>query len=72
MFERFPGAAYKGQAATREIRKRSRVCQPEGVSKRDVIEAFRHLAVSHHHNMPKASYAIRIAKRVWAKQEDNS
>ena len=40
-----------------------RACQRTGASKRDVMEAFQHVAI--YAGVPKANHAIKIAKSVW-------
>lgn len=38
-----------------------------GASKRDIMEAFQHVAI--YAGVPKANHAIKIAKRVWKTRE---
>lgn len=51
-----------------EIEMHVRACARTGASKRDVMEAFQHVAV--YCGVPKANHAIKIAKRVWAEQQE--
>ena len=46
-----------------EIEMHVRACQRTGASKRDVMEAFQHVAI--YAGVPKANHAIKIAKSVW-------
>ena len=46
-----------------EIAMHVRACQRTGASKRDVMEAFQHVAI--YAGVPKANHAIKIAKSVW-------
>lgn len=46
-----------------EIEMHVRACERTGASRRDVMEAFQHVAI--YAGVPKANHAIKIAKRVW-------
>jgi len=46
-----------------EIEMHVRAAQRTGTSKRDIMEAFQHVAI--YAGVPKANHAIKIAKRVW-------
>ncbi|MEW9920826.1 4-carboxymuconolactone decarboxylase [Marimonas sp. MJW-29] len=50
-----------------EIEMHVRAAQRTGASKRDIMEAFQHVAI--YAGVPKANHAIKIAKRVWQEQE---
>lgn len=50
-----------------EIEMHVRAAQRTGASKRDIMEAFQHVAI--YAGVPKANHAIKIAKRVWETQE---
>lgn len=50
-----------------EIEMHVRACARTGASKRDVMEAFQHVAI--YAGVPRANHAIKIAKRVWQDQE---
>ena len=50
-----------------EIEMHVRAAQRTGASKRDIMEAFQHVAI--YAGVPKANHAIKIAKRVWEAQE---
>ncbi|NNK16454.1 MAG: 4-carboxymuconolactone decarboxylase [Sulfitobacter sp.] len=50
-----------------EIEMHVRAAQRTGASKRDITEAFQHVAI--YAGVPKANHAIKIAKRVWEAQE---
>lgn len=47
-----------------EIAMHVRACARTGASKRDVMEAFQHVAI--YAGVPRANHAIKIAKAVWA------
>jgi len=46
-----------------EIEMHVRAAARTGASKRDIMEAFQHVAI--YAGVPKANHAIKIAKRVW-------
>lgn len=50
-----------------EIEMHVRAAQRTGASKRDIMEAFQHVAI--YAGVPKANHAIKIAKQVWQEQE---
>ena len=50
-----------------EIPMHVRACARTGASKRDVMEAFQHVAV--YAGVPRANHAIRLAKEVFAEME---
>ncbi|MCC5999380.1 MAG: 4-carboxymuconolactone decarboxylase [Pararhodobacter sp.] len=47
-----------------EIAMHVRACARTGASRRDVMEAFQHVAI--YAGVPRANHAIKIAKSVWA------
>lgn len=49
-----------------EIEMHVRAASRTGASKRDIMEAFQHVAI--YAGVPKANHAIKIAKRVWKTQ----
>lgn len=49
-----------------EIEMHVRACARTGASKRDVMEAFQHVAI--YAGVPRANHAIKIAKQVWQDQ----
>ncbi len=50
-----------------EIPMHIRACANTGASKRDVMEAFQHVAI--YAGVPKANHAIKLAKQTWAELE---
>ena len=46
-----------------EIEMHVRACERTGASRRDIMEAFQHVAI--YAGVPRANHAIKIAKRVW-------
>jgi 4-carboxymuconolactone decarboxylase len=50
-----------------EIEMHVRAASRTGASKRDIMEAFQHVAI--YAGVPKANHAIKIAKRVWQTRE---
>ncbi len=50
-----------------EIEMHVRAAHRTGTSKRDIMEAFQHVAI--YAGVPKANHAIKIAKRVWNDRE---
>ena len=46
-----------------EIEMHIRACERTGASRRDIMEAFQHVAI--YAGVPRANHAIKIAKRVW-------
>ncbi|MCC5987756.1 MAG: 4-carboxymuconolactone decarboxylase [Pararhodobacter sp.] len=51
-----------------EIAMHVRACARTGASRRDVMEAFQHVAI--YAGVPRANHAIKIAKAVWAEMEE--
>lgn len=47
-----------------EVAMHVRACANTGASRRDVMEAFQHVAI--YAGVPRANHAIKIAKAVWA------
>lgn len=47
-----------------EVAMHVRACARTGASRRDVMEAFQHVAI--YAGVPRANHAIKIAKAVWA------
>ncbi len=50
-----------------EIPMHVRACARTGASKRDVMEAFQHVAI--YAGVPRANHAIKLAKQVWAEED---
>lgn len=50
-----------------EIEMHVKAASRTGASKRDIMEAFQHVAI--YAGVPKANHAIKIAKRVWQTRE---
>ncbi|MEY8842745.1 carboxymuconolactone decarboxylase family protein, partial [Cribrihabitans sp. XS_ASV171] len=53
-----------------EIPMHVRACARTGASKRDVMEAFQHVAI--YAGVPRANHAIKLAKATWAEMEENN
>ncbi|UWR23243.1 4-carboxymuconolactone decarboxylase [Sulfitobacter sp. S190] len=53
-----------------EIPMHIRACARTGASKRDVMEAFQHVAV--YAGVPRANRAIKLAKATWAELEEQA
>ena len=49
-----------------EIPMHVRACRRTGASRRDVMEAFQHVAI--YAGVPRANHAIKLAKQVWAEE----
>ncbi len=50
-----------------EVAMHVRACANTGASRRDVMEAFQHVAI--YAGVPRANHAIKIAKAVWAEMD---
>ena len=50
-----------------EIPMHVRACRNTGASRRDVMEAFQHVAV--YAGVPRANHAIKLAEQVWAEED---
>ena len=50
-----------------EIPMHVRACRATGASRRDVMEAFQHVAI--YAGVPRANHAIKLAKQVWAEDD---
>lgn len=50
-----------------EVAMHVRACARTGASRRDVMEAFQHVAI--YAGVPRANHAIRIARAVWAEMD---
>ena len=51
-----------------EIPMHVRACRRTGASRTDVMEAFQHVAI--YAGVPRANHAIKLAKQVWAEEEE--
>ncbi len=49
-----------------EIPMHIRACKRTGATRRDVMEAFQHVAI--YAGVPRANHAIKLAKKVWAEE----
>lgn len=49
-----------------EIPMHVRACKRTGATRKDVMEAFQHVAI--YAGVPKANHAIKLAKKVWAEE----
>ena len=52
-----------------EIAMHVRACQRTGASKRDVMEAFQHVAI--YAGVPRANHALKLAKQTYAEMEND-
>ena len=50
-----------------EVAMHVRACARTGASRRDVMEAFQHVAI--YAGVPRANHAIKLAKAVWAEED---
>ena len=53
-----------------EIPMHVRACARTGASRQDVVEAFQHVAV--YAGVPRANHALKLAKAVWASEDEGS
>ena len=53
-----------------EIPMHVRACRRTGASRTDVMEAFQHVAI--YAGVPRANHAIKLAKQVWAEEENET
>ncbi len=57
-------ALLAGLGNVEEVAMHVRACARTGASRRDVMEAFQHVAI--YAGVPRANHAIKIARAVWA------